>query len=52
MDQNWFNLPLLRRNWIKYISENFYPAKYMTAVMGFSLRYRPVIKVKSDNCCI
>ena len=26
-------------------------ALFITAVMGFSLRYRPVIKVKSDNCC-
>ena len=26
-------------------------AKLSTAVVGLSLKYRPVIKVKSNNCC-
>ena len=25
--------------------------KFVTAVMGLSLKYRPVIEVKSNNCC-
>jgi ribonucleoside-diphosphate reductase beta chain len=29
MDSNWFSLKIERRNGIKYISENFYPEKYM-----------------------
>jgi len=24
----------------------------LTAVMGLSLKYRPVIKAKSNNCCL
>ncbi|EHP68015.1 hypothetical protein MetMK1DRAFT_00024380 [Metallosphaera yellowstonensis MK1] len=50
MDQNWFNLPLLRRNGIKYISENFYPAKYMTRwkeMRGLSLRLAQLVRLYS-----
>ncbi|WP_246252932.1 hypothetical protein [Acidianus brierleyi] len=52
MDSNWFSISQEKRTAIKYISENFYPAKYMNRWRDFkeiSYKLSEIVKLYSST---